>query len=179
MMGLFMAAAWAGEDVHETMAIAIVESDGDNEMLIEFDGADIDLQGMQVGENRSFVDENGRSILVTRGENGMTFNVDGKVIEMPAIMAHEEGNMWVSEGHQIRDIDVDVQVLHKGMASKTMMDSENVVIISGKEIDAATQDVIRTALESAGHPGVEFIGGGGDGGPHGVHMVRKVVEVTK
>jgi len=52
---------------------------------------------MQVGDNRSVVDKNGRSILVTRAEENFSFDIDGKTI------------------------------------------------------DAATQQIIRTALESTGH----------------------------
>ena len=177
-MAMFAMSAWSGEEVKHKMAIAIVDSDGGDEMLIELDGADIDLQNMQVGENRSIVDDTGRSILVTRQEKGFTFNIDGKTIEMPAFMNHEEGNVWISDDDHITDIEVDVQMLHGSMAAKSMMDSETVMIISGKEIDASTQDVIRMALQTAGHESVEFVGGGEDGGPHGVHVVRKVVEVT-
>ena len=177
-MAMFAMSAWSGEEVKHKMAIAIVDSDGGDEMLIELDGADIDLHNMQVGENRSIVDETGRSILVTRQEKGFTFNIDGKTIEMPAFMNHEEGNVWISDDDHMKNIEVDVQMLHGGMAAGSMMDSETVMIISGKEIDASTQDVIRMALQTAGHESVEFVGGGEDGGPHGVHVVRKVVELT-
>jgi len=177
-MALFAVAASSGEEVRHKMAIAVVESDGDNEMLIELDGADIDLHNMQVGENRSIVDDNGRSILVTREEEGFSFNIDGKTIEMPALMNHEEGNVWISDDDHMKNITVDVQMLHGDMAAGSMMDSETVMIISGKEIDASTQDVIRVALQTAGHESVEFIGGGEERGPHGVHVVRKVVEVA-
>jgi hypothetical protein len=50
------------------------------------------------------------------------------------------------------------------------------MIFSGKTIDEATQQIIRTALESAGHDNVHFAGGD-DGGPHRVHVVKKFVEV--
>jgi len=81
------------------------------------------------------------------------------------------------------DVYVDVRVMHKGMgmhagmAPHAMMEDEGVMIISGKEIDAATQQVIRTALESAGHDSVHFAGGG-EGGLHQVRIIEKVVEVT-
>lgn len=178
-MALFAVAAWSGEEVKHKMAIAIVESDGDNEIVIELEGADIDLHNMQVGENRSIVDDNGRSILVTREEKGFTFNIDGKNIEMPAFMNHEEGYVWISDDDHMKNIEVDVQMLHGDMAARSMMDSETVMIISGKAIDASTQDVIRMALQTAGHESVEFIGHGGEGGPHGVHVVRQFVKVAE
>jgi hypothetical protein len=177
-MAMFAMSAWSGEEVEHKMSIAIIESDSDSEILIELDGADIDLQNMQIGENRSIVDDDGRSILVTREEKGFTFNVDGKIVEMPDFLHNEEGNVWISGDDHMKNITVDVQMLHGDMAARSMMDSETVMIVSGKEIDASTQDVIRVALQTAGHESVEFIGGGDEDGPHGVHVVRKVVELT-
>ena len=75
--------------------------------------------------------------------------------------------------------DVDHHVMHDGDAPNVMietMDGEGVMIFSGKEIDDATQQIIRTALESAGHAYVHFAGGDGDV-PHGGHVVKKVIEI--
>ncbi len=75
--------------------------------------------------------------------------------------------------------DVDVHMMHHGDAPNVMietMDGEGVMIFSGKEIDDATQRIIRTALESAGHENVHFAGGDGNA-PHGVHVVKKVIEI--
>ena len=93
---------------------------------------------------------------------------DGKTIELPVFDGHGDGNIWASKVDHVEDIDV-----------RVMHDAEGVMIFSGKEIDEATQQIIRTALESAGHENVQFAGGD-DGGPHGVHVVRKVeVQVTE
>ena len=162
VIGLFATTVWSGEEMHHTMKIAIVEADGDSETRIELNSDDLgfSLHEMQVGEYRSIVDKEGRSILVTRGEENFTFEVDGKTIEMPVFGGH----------------DVDVRVMHDGMAPMAM-GMEGVMIVSEKEIDEATQQIIRTALESAGHENVQFAGGH-EGGPHRVHVIRKVVEVT-
>ena len=179
VIGLFATTVWSGEEMHHTMKIAIVEADGDSETRIELDSDDLgfSLHEMQVGENRSIVDKEGRSILVTRGEENFTFEVDGKTIEMPVFGGHDGANVWVSKGEFESDVDVDVRVMHDGMAPHAMFAEEGVMIISGKEIDEATQQVIRTALESAGHDKVHFAGGR-EGGPHQVHVIKKVVEVS-
>ncbi len=160
VIGLFATAVWSGEEMHHTMKIAIVEADGDSEIRIELDSDDLgfNLHEMQVGENRSIVDKEGRSILITRGEDNFTFDVDGKTIEMPLF-----------DGH-------DGRVMHHG-SGPMAMGLEGVMIVSEKEIDEATQQIIRTALESAGHEKVHFAGGH-EGGPHRVHVIRKVVEVS-
>jgi len=178
VIGLFATTVWSGEEMHHTMKIAIIDDDGNSETRIELDGDDLgfNLHEMQVGENRSIVDKDGRSILVTRGEDKFTFEVDGKTIDMPLFDGHEGGNVWVSKHDFAPDVDIDVRVMHDGMAPRAM-GLEGVMIVSEKEIDAATQQIIRTALESAGHENVHFAGGN-EGGPHQVHVIKKVVEVS-
>ena len=178
VIGLFATTVWSGEKAHHETKIAIIELDGGSETRIELDSDDLgfNLHDMQVGENRSIVDKEGRSILVTRGEENFTFEVDGKTIEMPAFEDHDGGNVWVSKGDFAPDVDFDVRVMHDGMAPMAM-GMEGVMIVSEKEIDEATQQIIRTALESAGHENVHFAGGH-EGRPHQVHVIKKVVEVS-
>lgn len=174
---LFAAAAYAGEKGDHKMEIKVITDDGDGETHLVLDSDDLgfNLHDMQVGENRSIVDKEGRSILITRGEESFSFDVDGKTIEMPVFAGHK--------GDHMKDVDVRVMRMghHNGKGPHAkgphaMMDDQGVVIFSGKQIDAATQQVIRTALESAGHENVHFAGGD-HGGPHGVHVIEKVVEV--
>ena len=173
---LLATAAHAGEKEHHKMEIRVIADDGGDatHLTLDSDDLDFDLHDMQVGENRSIIDKDGRSILVTRGEESFNFNIDGKTIEMPVFEGHGDGSVWVSKVDQVEDINV--HVMHDGMASNVMVNDESVMIFSGKKIDEATQQLIRTALESAGHENVHFAGSD-DGGPHGVHVVEKVVEV--
>lgn len=165
---LFAAVAIAGEQNHHKVAIAVVDGDGTDSTRIELDHDDLgfELHDLQVGENRSVVDKDGRSILITRVEEGFTFDVDGKTISMPAFDNHG--------GHHLSD--VDVRVMHDGMSAESM-DMEGVMIISGKAIDDATQQLIRSTLESAGHNDVNFVGGDEDGHRE-VRVVKKIVQVT-
>ena len=154
VIGLFASTVWSGEPVHQKVKIDVIadDDDGETRLTIDSDALDFNLHEMQVGENQSFVDKDGRAVLVTRTEEGFSFEVDGKTIEMPAF-----------DGHH-------------GMAPRAMFAEEGVMIISGKKIDDATQQIIRAALESAGHESVHFAGGD-EGGPHRVHVVKKVIEV--
>lgn len=175
---LFAAAVYAGEKDHSAIEIVVISDDvaGETHLTLDSDDLGFSLQDMQVGENRSIVDKDGRSILITRGEDSYSFNVDGKTIEMPLFDSHENMALWDSHGDHTSN--VDVRVMHDGMSPNVMIDDEGVMVFSGKEIDEATQQIIRTALESAGHENVHFAGGD-EGGPHQVHVIKKVVEISE
>jgi hypothetical protein len=124
---------------------------------INSDDLGFDLQEMQQGESRSIVDESGRPILITRTADGFTFNVDGKTIELPNSS--------------------DVHAMH-GTDIKMMHDMDDTMIISPKPIDAATQQAIRSLLESGGYDSdVNFIDRDSAHGRN-VHIktVKKVIE---
>ncbi len=190
VIGLFATTVWSGEESHQKIEVKVISDDGGDmtRLVLDSDELGFNLHDMQVGENQSVVDKEGRAVLITRTEGGFSFEVDGKTIDMPAFDGLHEKNVWVSKGEFAPDVDVDVRVMHEGvmhkgigmhpgMAPHVMMEDEGVMIISGKEIDEATQRVIRTALESAGHESVHFVGGG-EGGPHQVRVIQKVVEVS-
>ena len=189
---LFAVVAFAGDKAHHKMEIKVVADDGDGETRIVLDSDDMDfnMHEMQVGENQSIVDKSGRPVLITRTEEGFTLDVDGKTVDLPAFEGRSDHASWVGDVEFAPDADVDVIVMRDGevgrshsiamtkaMAPHAMMKSEGVMIISDKEIDEATQQMIRNALEAAGHESVHFAGGH-DGGPHEVRVVTKVVEVN-
>ncbi len=176
---LFAAAAYSSEQIHHKMEIKVIADDGNGgtHFVLDSDDLDFNLHDMQVGENQSIVDKDGRSILITRGEDGFTFDVDGKTIEMPLFEGHDDGRVWVAGGPHMGDVEFDVRVMHDGMASRAM-GRDGVIIISRNEIDEATQQIIRTALESAGHESVHFTGGHG-GGLHEMVFIEKHVEVSE
>lgn len=167
-MILYGTAAFSGEDQHSKIEIKVVSDDnhGNTRLVLDSDEMNFDLHDMQVGENQSVVDKEGRPVLITRNEDGFEFQVDGKTIDMPDFT-------------QESDVDVHVMRRHVGNAPAphAMTGMEGVMIISGAEIDDATQQIIRTALESAGHDSVHFADGHG-GAPHQVKVVSKVIEVS-
>ena len=186
VIGLFASTVWSGEEMHHKVEIKVISDDDDGETHLVLDSEDLgfNLHDMQIGENQSVVDKDGRAVLVTRNEDGFSFEVDGKTIDMPALDGLHEKNVWISKSDGAPDVDIEIRTLaggmgkHHAMAPMAMFDEEGVMIISGKEIDAATQQIIRTALESAGHESVYF-SGGHEGGRHQLHVVKKVVEVTQ
>lgn len=175
---LFATTAFSGEQMHHKIKVVVVEADGDGKTRIELDSEDFgfDLHNMEVGENQSITDKDGRSILVTRVAEGYTFEVDGKTIKMPAFDELGGAGVWINKCDHMSE-DIDVHMMHDGMFSKSG-EMDGVMVFSGKEIDAATQQVIRTALESAGHSDVSFAGGSNDG-PHQVHVIKKIIHNTE
>lgn len=108
---MLASAAFAGEEMHTKMKIAVVDGSDDGEVRVELDSDELgfDLHDMQVGENQSVVDASGRSILVTRETDGFLLNVDGKTIKLPALDGDHE-SVWVENIDA--DADVDVHVMH-------------------------------------------------------------------
>lgn len=132
--------------------IEVISDDTDHDAVrIELDSDDMgfNLHDMQEGENRSIVDKDGRTILVTRNADGYSFNVDGKTIDMPLIAS---GHHSVVMADAVHGEDVDVRVMRHGKIA-TPVHVDGTMIMTGKPVDEATQQAIKSLLESAGHEG--------------------------
>ena len=108
-IGLF-GAALAQEEAR--VKIEVITDDGNDDgihMAIDSDDLGFNLHDMQEGENQAIVDEQGRTILVTREADGFTFDVDGKSIKMPLISADHERMIAMHGEH---DENVEVHVVH-------------------------------------------------------------------
>jgi hypothetical protein len=167
--------ALADDDVKVKMAIDVVHEDGANHKSFKIDSDDLgfDMEDMQEGESRSIVDESGKAILITRTNDGYNFNIDGESIDLPAHGGEgDHSMMWIGEGDAS---DVDVHVMHDTKVS-TMHEMNDTMIISGKPIDAGTQQAIKDLLGSAGYDSeVSFID---RDAAHGGKVMIKRVETT-
>ncbi len=169
--------ALAGEDVRMQMKIEVIDGEGNDGVHFAIDSGnlDFDLAEMQEGESRSIIDEDGRSILITRQADGYSFNIDGKIIELPGLMGDDHhGMVWMGDGD---DSDIDFHVLHDSNFT-FMHETNETMILSPKPIDEATQQAIKSLLESAGHDGeVNFIDrSDAHGGNVMIKRVEKIVE---
>lgn len=169
----------AGEEKKHVMAIEVTGDSTADSTAFRWNSDELgfDLDEMQTGETRSIVDEDGRPILITRTEDGYSFNVDGKVIDLPQIHALGGDSVhWVSDDAAG---DVNVHVI-KGAGSATMSDTDGTVIISSEPIDETTRQSIQAILESAGHSGdLEFIDrNGSENGQVFIKRIEKVVDKT-
>lgn len=176
---LLAGTALAGEEIKTKVAIALVDSDVGGEVRLEFDSDEVgfNLHDMQEGENRSIVDKSGRTVLITREADGYKFDIDGKTIRMPSFDGEHRGATGVSDGDVT---DVDVHVMHDTRVAKAHS-MDGVMILSEKPIDEATQQAIKSMLESAGHGSdVRFVdASGSDRGPHAIKVIEKKVEVIE
>jgi len=128
-------AAQAQEPAEKRIHIAV--DDGAEPVAIDIGGASaFDPADLQVGETRSVVDENGRTVLFTRTADGMQVSVDGRTIELPGMPGPHPGP---------HDGNMDIRVMRMhGPAD------DAITIISGKPLDDAVKETIRSALVSAG-----------------------------
>lgn len=173
------ATALANEDATSSIAIAVAghEMGDETRVMLNSEELGFDLHDMQVGENRSVVDASGRNILITREVEGFKFDIDGKEVAVPLFEGGHTGAVWLGDAMAHEDVQVHVM---SDMSTATAPAMEDVMIFSGKPIDDATQQAIKTMLEAAGHGSdVRFVDRESSmGGMHGVKVIEKRVEIT-
>jgi hypothetical protein len=163
--------ASAGDEHQARIEVMVADGHGSDGIHFKIDSDDLgfNLEDMQEGETRSIIDEDGRSILITREAKGFKIDIDGKTIEMPLFDGGHEV-MWLGDGD---GVDVDVQIIGS-MADANFYSTDvfdGVTILSSKPIDDVTREGIKSILTSSGHSGdVNFIDK--ESGPHGAHEVR-------
>ena len=175
---LFGATVLAETMEHKSISIVVDGEHGGDYTSLYFNSAQMgfELTELQEGESRTFVDEEGRNVMVTREADGFKLNVDGETVALPAFdMALPTFDVAIAhDAHDMATWVGDVDVVHDSMTFVDG-DTDGVLIFSGEPIDASTQETIRSVLQSAGHPGdVRFIDGDG-----GAHQAKKVKVVRK
>ncbi len=182
---LFTIPARAGEsNAMWESRVVIAEHDGagGEPIRIDLSGEELgfDLQDLQFGESRSVVDRSGRSILITRTEQGYDFEVDERTISMPAFEHPAEGVAIVdlSEG------EFDVKVMNSGHAIAAAVPA-GITVITPDPLDESTQASIRSVLQAAGHEeAVTFVDQstmpqGHSTGAHAIKVIQKEVHVSE
>lgn len=164
---LVATAAIASEEYRSEIKIAI-DGDGGEPQIFEWhsDSPDADLATLEVGESRTLSGDDGREVRVTRTDDGLEFNIDGKTIEMP----HDGRDAVVSTSKKLK-------VIRTG-------NTDGVTIISSEQLDADTRLRIEAVLKEAGQSGeVIYLDGSELGGEEQVHrehqvIIRKEIETT-
>ena len=164
------------EDVDREVEMQFVIAD-DTDETIRWDmgGADFEMADLAVGESRTIENEDGRTITLTRTEDGMQVDVDGKTIELPHFAAH-------AMMFDASDIDVDLTggdivgdfaVAIDGAQAIQAHPPAGVTILSATPLDDAVRESIRSVLISAGiDEEVRFVDGSEP--PHQVHVIRRI-----
>ena len=161
---------------HAAVKIVIdTEQDGESSSFEwTSDDMQFDLHDRAVGETRSFTDDAGRNVTVTRSEDGMSFAVDGKTIDMPMMGPHGRHMAFAGDG----EVDVDVEVFG-GPHAMHAAPMKGVTIISDTPLDSSVRESIKSVLQSAGHDAeITFIDGSGEGGKE-VRVIKRKIEVMR
>lgn len=182
-VSLIAGAAIASEQHRAEITIAIDEDHSDHSVF-RFDSRDsgVDLHELEVGESKTYTDDDGNEVTVTRNDDGFVFDVGGEKIVVADFM---------NDGHDLKmlhleDVDEDVVVERRRKVHMVKTDDDvGVTIISGDEIDADTRARIKQVLEEAGKDGeILFIDGSELSGDetaerrHEVRIIKKQLDVT-
>ncbi len=179
----FFGTAMAGDEVERKVAVKVVVA-GDNSSdssgyTWSSDAMDFDMQDLEVGETRVLDNESGKTVSVTRGADGYSFDIDGKTIEMPDISAHGTHMAFVSADDIEHEIDIAEAIDIEVMGETHVMGghrAEGVTIISSKPLDSSVRESIKSVLVSAGNGDeVTFIDGTNE--ENRVIMMKKKVDV--
>lgn len=163
-----------------------IELDGDDngQRVLSFDSQDsgIDLYELEVGESKTYTDEEGNEVAVKRNEDGFEFDVAGEKIVVADVMHDEHSLEKLQLAHEKEDV---IVKKHRKVHVVNTDDEVGVTIISGDEIDADTRARIEQVLEEAGKDGeILFIDGSELSGDeraereHEVRIIKKEVDVS-
>ena len=110
---------------------------------------------LAIGESRVIENESGRTVTLTRTEEGMHVDVDGNTVVVPDVGAHTSHIELVQAG------DIDVQVDNGGMPDTIAISMagthairaeppSGVTIMSSEPLDSSVRESIKSVLISAG-----------------------------
>lgn len=172
--GCLVATAAVAGETHE-MKIVIETDDGENGQF-EWVSSDpeADFSNLAVGESKTIKGDDGKEVTVTRTDDGLEFDIDGKKIEMMD---------FADDEHMTFDFDFDDSKEVRIVKTEA---TDGVTIISSSELDDETRAKLEAVLQEAGKDGeVMFLDGSelhGDeqaGGVHGVHVIKKKIVEEK
>ncbi len=165
----------AAQEVEKKMQLKVmVTGDDASEINWSSDDVDFDMQDLAVGEIRTIESDSGKTVTITRAEEGFSFDIDGKTVMMPDMGEHGTHMAFVdADGlHEAIDIDVDID---NDVHIMRAHHPDGVTIVSGKPLDESVKDSIRSVLISAGNnEEVTFI----DGSEEGKRVMVKKIEIA-
>jgi len=165
------------QEVEKKMEIKVVVSGDGSDEATEVhwasDDTDFDMDDLAVGESHTIESESGKTVTITRAEEGLSFDVGGKTVMVPDMGEHGTHMAFVGDG--MMQEDVDVQVIGDAHVMQAHH-PDGVTIISGMPLDESVRESIRSVLISAGNNAeVTFI----DGSADGKHVVVKKIQIKE
>jgi hypothetical protein len=114
---LMLSAAALASEKQRHMQIHIDAHDGHDSEMQSFrfsgDDAGFDLEELQLGESRAYVDADGNNLFVVRTENGFDFDLNGRKISLPDFTRIDDeysDDMEIHELHEVRIVREEVDV---------------------------------------------------------------------
>ncbi|MDJ0655974.1 MAG: hypothetical protein QNJ40_17555 [Xanthomonadales bacterium] len=185
LLALALSAGIALAEVKEKMKIKVVTGDGISETVT--------IEDLAVGDSEVFITESGKEVYITREEEALSLEVDGRVIDVQLPKVHsvhdmgaahkrvmfisDEGdihevdgeNVWVGDDKTIR-LDVDVDAHHDVMVHG---DGEEQIIIRKQILSDGEiiEEEVQALLES-----IDVNVEGGDGEQE-IIIIKKHVEL--
>ena len=181
---LIAAAAVAGEE-HKMKIEVAVTGDGEEHKTFEWHGDGSEIDDLEVGESKTITDDDGNEVTMTRTEDGLEIEVEGKNIELMHMgsdidvdVMHDTGaNVVIHGEHDSEDVTIEK---HKRVKIIRSHDSDGVTIISGDAIDEETRARLEEVLKDAGTDGtVKFIDGSELSGDEQAQRKREVRVIKK
>jgi len=181
---LIAAAAVAGEE-HKVKIEVAVTGDGEEHKSFEWHGDGSEIDDLEVGESKTITDDDGNEVTMTRTEDGLEIEVEGKNIELMHMgsdidvdVMHDKGaNVVIHGEHDSEDVTIEK---HKRVKIIRSHDKDGVTIISSDAIDEETRARLEEVLKDAGTDGtVMFIDGSELSGDEQAQRKREVRVIKK
>ena len=150
---LMLSAAAMASEQQRRIAIMVEADDGHDGDITSFrfdsDEAGFDLDELQLGESRAYVDEDGNNLYVVRTEEGFDFDLNGRKISLPDFTKH--GN---------------ITMMHAGNGTHVVRSVQKIRIDTDNGIDDLDLDIELNFDDMDIH------------GDHEIYVVKKEVDVT-
>jgi hypothetical protein len=146
---LLSVAAFASEKQrHIQLKVQTDEGEAASMTAFRFDSdkAGFNLDELQLGESRSYIDEAGNNMFVVRTEDGFDFDINGRKISLPGFSTHgdmmimHDGDDSISKTHVIRTVER-VEMVSVGDADELAMPIELDLELSELDIELNFDDM--------------------------------------
>ena len=101
---LMLSAATLASEKQRRIQLRVDAQEGHHSDIQSFrfdsDEAGFDLEELQLGESRAYVDENGNNLFVVRTEDGFDFDLNGRKISLPDFTSGDVDMMFISDGDE-------------------------------------------------------------------------------